>query len=701
MKLIITILTLIASVSITFAQNNWCGFDQQMQKAFQENPALENQIYEHFDRIANGQIAAEERVDPIIIPVVVHILHAGDAGNISDAQVYDAMRMLNEDYNRLNPDTVDTRNTVDAPFASVAASVNIRFELAKFDPQGNCTNGIERRDSYTGSYGANDNKAKFYTGGGLDAWDRNSYFNIWVVNSIENNSGSGTILGYGQFPMWGSADTYGFVVRHDAFGSIGTANGDRTVTHELGHCLGLYHTFQDGCGNNSSSCSSQGDGCCDTPPVNEPHWSCVTTQNYCSQIPNGDAYGFDALDQFENYMSYSPCQNMFSEDQKNIIQANLASIPFMINLVSLSNQMATGVDQAGVLCNVDFISDKNVICEGDSISFSDVSFHNVNSRTWQFTNGSPQVSTDSNLYVSYNTPGVYEVSLLASDGTNSQTKVVSNYVSVLPLVGTPLPYFEGFNSVTTFPNNFDFFTNASDMTSNWTLQGASEKYLELQSYNFIPNTYSEFSSGTIDLTSVPYSELLYFSFDYAYYKKNANTDDLLKIYGKTSCSSDWTIFASFTADQLNQVENAQPFSPSSSDWQNKTFVIAPPYHNNNSNFRYKFSFESVDGNNIYIDNINISNSLVDINKNQSINTINVFPNPTLDVTYLDFNTTINQKIDIKLYNSLGQEIYTIFSGVLSNGKYKYTVPLNEYQKGIYYIKINGEYTSQTVKTIKN
>src|SRR5690606_6096029 len=130
------------------------------------------------------------------------------------------------------------------------------------------------------------------------------------------SGGQGITLGYAQFPYFGPASEYGVVIRHDAFGTMGRATGDRTFSHEAGHCFGLFHTFQDGC--SSQDCSSNGDYCCDTPPVSEAQWSCGTTQNTCTNVPTNDHYGFDAYDQFENYMSYSPCQNMFSQDQKDI-----------------------------------------------------------------------------------------------------------------------------------------------------------------------------------------------------------------------------------------------------------------------------------------------------------------------------------------------------------------------------------------------
>ncbi|MBK6331007.1 MAG: hypothetical protein IPF62_10995 [Bacteroidetes bacterium] len=103
-----------------------------------------------------------------------HVLHNYGLENISDAQIYSDVKALNDYFNKRNPDTVD----VILPFKHLIANVGIEFKLANKDPEGNCTNGIDRINTYK-TYFAND-QSKF------NQWNRSHYLNIWVANTLEN-----------------------------------------------------------------------------------------------------------------------------------------------------------------------------------------------------------------------------------------------------------------------------------------------------------------------------------------------------------------------------------------------------------------------------------------------------------------------------------------------------------------------------------
>jgi hypothetical protein len=379
----ITLALLLMGASFGFTQVNeqWCATDQLIQQQFANDPTLQETFHQQMMEAAQFRHNNEGNRALMTVPTVVHIIHDNGIGNISDAQIQSALDVMNVDYNRLNADTSSTRNTADAPFTPEAGSMDIEFKLAKIDPNGNCTNGIVRVNAPHLTYNAGED-CKYSSNGGSDQWPRDKYFNIWVVNSI-GSSGQGITLGYAYLPYGGAGGTgYGILMRNDAFGTIETAefSDGRTLTHEMGHALGLNHIFDAGWGGNptgchTNDCSANGDYCCDTPPQEEANWSCNSTWNSCSDVPLGDAYGFDVMDQIENYMSYNACQNMFSRDQVNLMSANMVNINFLAGLIDPNNLIATGVNDPDQLCLADFEALNTSICSGTVVDFNDYSFH--------------------------------------------------------------------------------------------------------------------------------------------------------------------------------------------------------------------------------------------------------------------------------------------------------------------------------------
>jgi hypothetical protein len=185
-----------------------------------------------------------------VIPVVVHIIHsgAGQSDSLPLSRVIYQMEQLFDDfrkrpYSKGHSSGVDTR---------------IEFSLATKDPNGNPHPGV----TYT-RYSSTGLSAPKVSVGGYDAttmknnigWPRNKYLNIWVIQCIYYSSPSTCdVLGYATFPGTGSSKAQGIVV---ASGYFGLPNQSQTTTHEIGHYLNLYHTFQGGCrGTSGSNCNS-------------------------------------------------------------------------------------------------------------------------------------------------------------------------------------------------------------------------------------------------------------------------------------------------------------------------------------------------------------------------------------------------------------------------------------------------------------
>ena len=251
----------------------------------------------------------------ITIPVVFHVVHntATPAENVSDACIMAQLKVINDDYRKLN---TDWTNVTQTGWNALVADCEIEFCLAVRDPGNNPTTGITRTSTTATDFPYAGNKVKFTAQGGKDVWDRNKYFNIWVCD-LEDG-----ILGYAQFPG-GSAVTDGLVIDYKYMMSsqgCGTVPYDkgRTSTHELGHCFGLKHVWGD-----DEDCS-ESDDVSDTPDQEIEHYDCFPAGSFQTDACSGD----DPGTMWMNYMDYTndACMYMFTAGQKAVINATMNGV---------------------------------------------------------------------------------------------------------------------------------------------------------------------------------------------------------------------------------------------------------------------------------------------------------------------------------------------------------------------------------------
>ena len=294
-------------------KNPTCATDEFMRIQLERNPQLADEIAK-VNHEASQWKGNQKAV--IVIPTVVHVLYRTPEMNISDEQIKSQIRVLNEDFNRFNADAGNTPSV----FQGVAANCEIQFCLAQVDPDGNPTNGITRTATNVKDIG-NQGTSGYYTtaDGGHDIWDRDSYMNIWVCETI------GDILGFAATPaLTTMKDRDGVVIGYQYFGTSGTAtapnNKGRTTTHEVGHWFGLQHPWGNG-DPMGGNCSAD-DGIADTPNQDAANYFCPNfPKTSCNNGPNGDM--------FMNYMDYTDdaCMNLFTEGQKARMIAILNSAP--------------------------------------------------------------------------------------------------------------------------------------------------------------------------------------------------------------------------------------------------------------------------------------------------------------------------------------------------------------------------------------
>ena len=237
----------------------------------------------------------------ITIPIVVHVVWRNPQENITDAQIFSQIDVLNKDFRKLNIDTINTP-TVWQP---IATDCKIEFCMATIDPNGNATTGIIRTQTTVNSFGMNNDPVKSTSTGGANPWPSDDYLNIWVCK-LDN------LLGYSTVPSGWNDPGDGVVIGFNYFGTIGTIQSPyhkgRTTTHEIGHWLNLDHVW----GSGWSSCGS--DQVNDTPTQEEENYSCPGFPHNPNSCGTTNANG----DMFMNYMDYTndACMNLFTNDQK-------------------------------------------------------------------------------------------------------------------------------------------------------------------------------------------------------------------------------------------------------------------------------------------------------------------------------------------------------------------------------------------------
>jgi len=324
------VLLFVFSARATYAQAP-CGTDGLIAELLQQDPNYKNEIDNFNQLLINNPSTGLPGGVPYRIPTVVHVIHQNGPENIDDAQIIDAITQANEQF-------AGSEGGFDA---------NIELVLAKFDPNGNCTNGITRHFSgFTDD--VEQSNASILTLGNIVRWDPARYLNIWIVQDIVNPP---TVVGFAHIaPI--EPDLDGITITHDFFGRTGTAVGTtvggdarNVLVHEAGHYLGLYHPWgydqinvppgttpseavliqcEQNC-HDTADCSIKGDFVCDTNPCfgafsnyTSTNMNCDTWLESCQMTLFGTTCEDPPIFPYpkENYMAFTwACHVGFTEEQ--------------------------------------------------------------------------------------------------------------------------------------------------------------------------------------------------------------------------------------------------------------------------------------------------------------------------------------------------------------------------------------------------
>lgn len=668
------ILPLIASfISIaTTAQEplKYCGHDEMAHELYQSHPHLQQTMQANRDALKafTQQYVAEHEArgaaDSVyVIPVVFHIIHTYGVENISDEQVMSGLKVMNWNFRKQNPDTASIINA----FKPIAADCEIEFRLAHIDPNGDCTSGINRIASTLTNTGQHNVKDIVH-------WDPSKYLNIYIVKSIPS------LAGHCLMPDQAAAkpEWDGIVIDDSYVGDIGTSSDLTSVVlaHEAGHYLNLFHIWG---GNNvpeyfylpvgqQSNCG-EGDDVADTPPT--IGWSnCNLTAASCG----------NTVDNVQNAMDYSYCNFMFTQGQRQRMRAALNSpIASRNNLMTGANLAATGVNLS-VLCSAAFTTDRQTVCIGDTIQFTDKSLATPDTWIWNFGDG-----TTSNLQNPthvYENGGEYNVSLTASkNGSTASSQVMTIRVNA-----AGADYFvENFETITQFPQS-QLFSTTDNVNLNYSI-ATSVGFNSTQSAMInMPDTTHVYSgrvtitSPAINLSGLTVPNL---SLRYAHSQRVLNNNDILDISISNDCGKTWVSKSKRIGANLRSVSTAQTaatWAPAdSTEWKPVIIPIAANY--SVDGFMFKIEFTNFKGNTLYIDNININPDAYTGISKVELTDVELQPNPA------DSYVTLSGLPDAMPYQMIDMSGKLWLQGKVDNNQ---AIDISAIPTGVYLLRVEGE-----------
>ena len=681
-----------------------CGTMELLQQKFQTNPSLrisfDNRELQQqriiSERIASGR--SMRTAGPVTIPVVFHVVLSRQS-LVTDAQILAQLDTLNKDYGGVNMN--DSR--ILPAFRSLFGQSGIQFCLAQRTPNDEPSTGINRFTTTRSSFDYTTNAVKHATTGGVDAWDTDRYMNIWICDL------SGSTLGYATFPDDGVKNEQGVAVDYASLPG-GTATGynyGKTLTHETGHYFNLYHIW----GDDNGSCNGT-DQIADTPnqgnSTNSVHTG-VLTDN-CTTTAPGIMY--------QNYMDYTPDAALFMFTKLQVARMETAYNSYRyllgtsnactpLNLKSKDAFIKTIISPEQRLCSNTFAPQIVLRNQGSTTLTSVTISMRIDDGPVTTYNWTGSLGTYKEITVMLPTLETQEgnhVLTITTSNPNGTTDedfsndvLTKNFIYYEPVAPPIAESFEqqnlplGWDIVNEDGGNTWERTTLASKTGVASMKMGNRDYLSIGQRDYL-------RSPTVNIAG---TDSAFVSFQVAaanFTGTSSQNTDTLQVLVSTDCGKTYTsVYKKWGSTLVTRSSvTRDAFTPAVNEWRREEINIRQFI--SSGNILVAFLNSNGNGNDIYIDDVNIRT--VTVNPNLKEAGFLVSPNPTDGAISVQFYPHPSKLKAIYIYNVAGQKVdeRLVTNGVVSTNVYDFD--LKNSPAGLYVVKVVMKDRTLTKKFIK-
>ncbi len=379
------------------------------------------------------------------------------------------------------------------------------------------------------------------------------------------------------------------------------------------------------------------------------------------------------------------------------------SNPVGTNTITKQNYITASTT---ILPEIDFSVEDPIVCLGDTITIRDLTIYNPNSWSWTITPGdflfvNGTSSSSQNPQVVFTSPGVFTVSLTASNPNGSSSLTKNDFISA---GGVPLNFEEffegGFTAKGWTIQNPDDDITWDIATVSGTTPGNKAAYVDIRSYSELRER-DRLISPPLDFSGFNYITL---TFKHAYTQYYTSITDSLIVYISDDCQQTWSRLVALGEDGsgnfiTHPAMNTKFVPQSAEDWCGAssgpacTQIDLTPWAGK-SDIRIMFECYSFFGNNLYLDNVVIYNS-VGIAKPDQNTQLGIFPNPATGL----LNVTTEEVRDKALLRILNLQGQRVREEDIQPGTTFLQIDLSNCPRGIYLVEFISDQTMTTRKLI--